>query len=351
VSTTKVNARSDRGQTKIKPWVIGRALISLAILIAILQNVETESVVKLVLSVKMGWLLAAAAVAFLGRIFAAFRWYILLRGRNAHVTFYRVLNIVLISSFFGMLLPGAIGVELLRVYGMSKATADTALALSSVLVERLLAILVLTLFSIGGLYLVTVELPAQLYLAVWTWLLLLLLMIVLLLHSLPRTLIDKLLERPLLSRVRPPFTKLVRALDDYRAQPKLLMISLLAALLAALFRIVPTVLIARSLDINISIVYFAIFLPIVHLVVQIPISLGGLGVRETGFVFFMGLIGVSSENAFTLSIVVYALTLATALPGAWLYARQGLIVSHSQSVSSASMAPKGTEGRPKSEKF
>ncbi len=340
MDTAEISAGSEQGGNQSKLWLIVRTIISLALLIAILQHIEKAPVLQLILSARPGWLLAAAAVAFAGRLFAAFRWYILLRGRNAYVTFFRVTNIVFISSFLGMLLPGAIGVEVLRVYGMSKTTADTALAISSVLVERLLAIFILTLFSIAGLYLVSVELPAQLYYAVWSWLLLLLATITLLLHHRPRALIGKFLKGPFWGRLRPRFNKLVGALDEYRAQPKLLTISLLAAILASLFRIAPTVLIARSLDINISILYFAIFLPIVHLAVQIPISLGGLGVRETGFVFFMGLIGVSSENAFTLSIVVYALTLTTALPGAWLYARKGLSPSGPKTVSSAPFSAK-----------
>lgn len=333
MSTTEISADNGQGRHQNKCWLLVRAIISLALLIAILQHVDTTPVVHLILSAKSGWLLAAAAVAFTGRLFAAFRWYILLRGRNANVTFFRVVRIVFVSSFIGMLLPGAIGVEVLRIYGMSKTTADTALALSSVLVERLLAIFVLTLFSILGLSLVTAELPAQLYFAVWAWLLGLLLVVGMLLHPLPRTLVERFLKGPFGGRVRPRLNKLVGALDEYRAQPKLLMISLLAAILASVFRIAPTILIARALDIDVSILYFAIFLPIVHLAVQIPISLGGLGVRETGFVFFMGLIGVSSENAFTLSIVLYALTLATALPGAWFYARKGLVPSHRQGAS------------------
>jgi uncharacterized membrane protein YbhN (UPF0104 family) len=77
-------------------------------------------------------------------------------------------------------------------------------------------------------------------------------------------------------------------------------------------------------------------LPIIHFVVQVPISLGGLGVRETSFVYFLGLVGVSSEKAFTLSIVAYAVTLITVLPAAWLYARDGLISKSAGPVRSAS---------------
>ncbi|MDJ0857416.1 MAG: lysylphosphatidylglycerol synthase transmembrane domain-containing protein, partial [Desulfobacterales bacterium] len=150
MDTAEISAGSEQGGNQSKLWLIVRTIISLALLIAILQHIEKAPVLQLILSARPGWLLAAAAVAFAGRLFAAFRWYILLRGRNAYVTFFRVTNIVFISSFLGMLLPGAIGVEVLRVYGMSKTTADTALAISSVLVERLLAIFILTLFSIAG---------------------------------------------------------------------------------------------------------------------------------------------------------------------------------------------------------
>ena len=55
-----------------------------------------------------------------------------------------------------------------------------------------------------------------------------------------------------------------------------------------------------------------------------PVSIGGLGVRETAFVWLFGFVGVTETAAFTLSLMVYALSILSALPGGWYYARGGI---------------------------
>ena len=55
--------------------------------------------------------------------------------------------------------------------------------------------------------------------------------------------------------------------------------------------------------------------PPVMLIMTIPISIGGWGVRETAMVTFFGLIGVSGEGAFALSVVFGLTGMAVAIPG------------------------------------
>lgn len=332
---------------RILTWGAIRAVISLGLLLAVLQRIDLKSVMQVARSAEIGWLLCALMLAAAGRLFAAYRWYLLLQGKNSEATFGRVLKLVFISSLLGMFMPGQIGVEALRVYGMSKTTSDSALAVSSVLLERVLAISVLTLLVIVSLWLAPVALPPQVSIAVWIWFLLLTLMIILLMHPAPRSLFERLLKGRFLATMRTRLQNFYRSLDTYKNEPKLLAISLLAAVVSMAFRISPTILIAWALDVDIPLIYFVIFLPIIHFVVQVPISLGGLGVRETSFVYFLGLVGVSSEKAFTLSIVVYAVTLITVLPAAWFYAREGLISKSAGTVRSTSSVKKDRPGATK----
>ena len=341
LSTTLKLSSDDPRRNRTLTWIAIRAIISLGLLFMVLQRIDLGPVVQVARSAEIGWLLSALIVAAAGRLFAAFRWYLLLWGKNPEVTFGRVLKLVFVSSLLGMFMPGAIGVEALRVYGMSKTTSDSALSVSSVLLERVLGIFVLTLLVIIGLMLAPVALPPQVSIAAWIWFLSLIVMIFVLMHSAPRALVERLLTDRLFGSARIRLQKFYRALDVYKNQPKLLALSLLAAIGAIVFRITTIVFIARALNIDIPLIYFVIFLPIIHFVAQLPISLGGLGVRETSFVFFFGLVGVLSENAFTLSIVVYAVTLLTILPGAWLYAREGLLPKNSSPATSVASVKKG----------
>jgi len=58
------------------------------------------------------------------------------------------------------------------------------------------------------------------------------------------------------------------------------------------------------------------FTPMVAIAQVLPLSLNGLGIREGAFVLFLGPLGVSTGQAVTVGLIIYALTLAVSLLGA-----------------------------------
>jgi len=57
--------------------------------------------------------------------------------------------------------------------------------------------------------------------------------------------------------------------------------------------------------------------------IVLPISLSGLGVREGGYVYLFAQAGVSAPLALAMSLLFYALNVATGLIGGVLYAFEG----------------------------
>jgi len=60
----------------------------------------------------------------------------------------------------------------------------------------------------------------------------------------------------------------------------------------------------------------AAFLPAVLISQVLPIGISGLGVREGAFVLFLTPLGVPTEQAVALGLLIYALTLIVSLIGA-----------------------------------
>ncbi len=58
-----------------------------------------------------------------------------------------------------------------------------------------------------------------------------------------------------------------------------------------------------------SLLEFLVVVPFVSLIAALPISIGGWGVREGAFVFGLGLLGVSAEAAFMISVEVGVMSL------------------------------------------
>lgn len=66
---------------------------------------------------------------------------------------------------------------------------------------------------------------------------------------------------------------------------------------------------AVFLDIQVSFIAIVVSVSMMWLVTSLPVSIGGFGIREISLVFFLGLYGIESEQAVSLSIVKYITTL------------------------------------------
>ena len=58
-----------------------------------------------------------------------------------------------------------------------------------------------------------------------------------------------------------------------------------------------------------------VFHPAVSVITAIPISVAGLGIREGGYVFFLGLIGIREPAALAFGLVWFTIMALGALPG------------------------------------
>lgn len=64
---------------------------------------------------------------------------------------------------------------------------------------------------------------------------------------------------------------------------------------------------AYGLDINL--VYYFIFMPMILVLLFLPISFNGVGVREVAFITFFGLVGVTKEQGFLIALTPYLMLL------------------------------------------
>ena len=305
---------------RIPSWI--RALVSITLLGLLFGYLDFGRLLQILRGAQPALIGGLFVLLLLERVFSAYRWYVLLQGKAPAIAFRSVLGLTFISFFLGTFMPGA-AAQLLRIYVMSRAISDLALAFSSVLVERLLAVFALFLLVSLGLLIAPPELPATLaYLAwlglgavifVWLWLML----------PVTRELTSHTLSGRWLLPLRTRLIKVYRHLDDYARQPFLILWAMLLAIAMQCLRVLSAYVGALALGIQVPVVTFAVLVLIVILVALLPISIGGIGVREAAFVFLLGFAGVSEEAAFGLSVLIYVLGLVTILPGALLWARSG----------------------------
>ncbi len=109
-----------------------------------------------------------------------------------------------------------------------------------------------------------------------------------------------------------------------RTVPRVLVIAFLASLLLQINVILFYYFIGVSLDLGVSFLYFAMIVPVALVVLLVPFSINGIGIREGIFVYLLTGLGVENKDAIALSWISFGLMLTQGIIGGIIFALRGL---------------------------
>ena len=264
--------------------------------------------------------LMAAAVGLLlaERILSTSKWLLLIRAKGSRITFWRLLVINYIGGFWGLVLPSSVSADIVRGYYLSKSTANVSLAVTSMVIDRLMGALSLVLLGCISAWMVgdTFGLVHARLIAAGVTVVCALGIALLFhddfIHWVDRRIIQRVADRKIIHQVR----RWIVACLQYRQYPNTLLASFLLTGFVQMLRVLVFYAVAVSFGIRVPVTYYFIFVPLIMLLIMLPISINGIGVREGSFVAFFALVGIPSSEAFIISFAVSVLTtLMTALGG------------------------------------
>jgi uncharacterized protein (TIRG00374 family) len=256
-------------------------------------------------------LLATAA----GIVLSAFRWQAVLAALGLRARVRRLLNHYLAGLFVGNFLPSTIGGDVLRVARQSADNGDRPSTFASVVLERLTGWLVLPLITLTAFVINPGlrELGNATLLAFALSVVTLVLLCALLFAAAHPRVGGRLAESDGWQR----FIGAVHlGLDRFRRHPGAVANVLLVGFAYQLAVVLSAYLAARALGIDVGPTAILAFMPAVAIAQVLPISLGGLGVREGAFVLFLHPLGVQRGEAIALGLLFYGMNLAVSLIGA-----------------------------------
>jgi glycosyltransferase 2 family protein len=265
------------------------------------------------------WLAGGLGFTALGIVLSAVRWQRVLVAMDQETRLGPLVNAALASQFVSNFLPSTIGGDALRVTRLSSSrregTPSAPAAFASVVLDRMSGWLILPLLCLGGLLIN----PSLLHLGessraavVLSVVTLLALAVVVTVAASPR-LGGRLAARSNWLR----FMGAVHlGLDRIRRHPSAAAQVVGASLIYQLAIVAAGVLAARALGIGIGPTALLAFVPAVAIVQVMPVTIGGLGLREAAFYVFLKPLGVSSHQAIALGLVMYGMHLLTSLLGA-----------------------------------
>ena len=237
-----------------------------------------------------GWLSYSAV-----EVIATVRWQILLRIQGITLRWSRTFAIVMIGLFFNMFLPGLVGGDAMRLYFVFKcAPRQKTRATLSVAMDRILgmlSILFLAGLSVASRFRWLSRSGATLHIVYFVLGLLGVgcLCVLLLFGAVHFGLLRKLPKR---TPFRPVIIESGKALQLYGAHLGVMSIAFAITVVAHIVLYLSFYCAAESLHgtrtASLSVIDFLSIMPLVNTVTALPISFGGVGVRETLFQELLG---------------------------------------------------------------
>jgi uncharacterized membrane protein YbhN (UPF0104 family) len=298
-----------------------RVLISVGALGFLLWQIGLGETLTVLRSADLRLLLTAFALVLVSLVIRAGRWAVLLWALELRVSFKRLVYLYFVGTFFNSFLPSGFGGDVARAIELTQDTPPPA-AVGTVLVDRMTGLLVLLLIGLLALPFSVANLPLWL-----VWLLIavasggLLAGVLILEGRLLRRATAWLPDRLSLAGSG-TLGRIYAAVSGcgWRAIGQALAVSLVFNLINILINY----LCGRAVGIDLSLGYFFVTAPLISISLMIPVSIGGIGVRDWVVVALFDPVGVSSNTAASMSLSLYAVSAAAGLVGGLLYGIQGL---------------------------
>ncbi|KYC44229.1 lysylphosphatidylglycerol synthetase [Scytonema hofmannii PCC 7110] len=302
---------------KIKSVVIIKTLVSIGLLVWVFTRIDFNQAWNQFKHLSLPFIIFALLFYTGCQWLSCWRWLVVLNSSGHSAPMSSLLSSYFAGMFLNIFLPGALGGDAYRVYRVAKHTKDSEVALVSVFLERFTGLAALSALALIGLA------PAFKLVARWDIILLFLICVgslvgAVLLISSPQLLIwaEPWLIKFRLSAIAARFAKIQILLRTFAQHRQALIVSMGLSLLLQLAIVAYHYFIAQQLKIPISYLQLLVFIPIIVVVTLLPISLGGLGLKEGLWVYLFSRVGLTAEQALLLSVTITALSWLLSLPGA-----------------------------------
>lgn len=295
---------------------IFKIVTSLGLVAFLFHKLGIRNVAEQLLSVNLYWLALGILIFSISNIFGSYQWHTLLKIRGIKLPFIKVLYFYYTGLFFNNFLLGYVGGDAVRIYDITKSTGKNSDAFSSVLFDRFIGFCVSSTMALfAALYWMNLFSSGKILISVIIIFLYLLAMLVLFFN---KRLIDKLsafFKFFLPMKVKMKVKEIYMGINEYRHHKLMLIKVIMISLLVQGMRIFVHYFSARAIGVCINPIYFIIFVPIIALLSSLPISIGGIGVRESSGVALFSSIWSIQTDIVAFEFLAYIIGIIGTLPG------------------------------------
>jgi uncharacterized protein (TIRG00374 family) len=288
----------------------------------ILTQVRIPDILRELRDMDLAWIAASFSLHALGVWISAVRWQILIRAQGDRVPLSFLAKSYLVATFFNNFLPTRFGGDIVRIWDGSRYSRSLMKSSAVVLVERLTGVVVLLVFALTA-SLIRLDMARAfpvIWLAIGLALLGLLLILGFVFTPLWQILGGRLPETGRVGKIKHKIQQFRETLLAYRSHKRALGKAMFWAFALQVNVIVHYWLAGKGFHLEVPLLDYFIFIPVILLVLTIPITIGGFGVREGLYVQILGYYGILAATAVGFSLIAdTAFMLAIGLIGAVVY--------------------------------
>ena len=293
-----------------------RILISLGLLAYLFYLADVHLILETVSNIGFTDI-SLASLAFIISIFAfAWRWKIINKAFGIFSGYSSLLVFYSIGLFFNNFLPTSIGGDLSRAYYLARKSGNKSASVGTVFLERILGLLATMTLALVAFFWLFDELrsPLLILFSILFSAALFLFMVIILSRRLYKQ-INRLLGKLKLFDLGRRINDVLDTLHFFHNHKKVLLGAYFISLFSQFMVVLMNYVFAKALSLNtISFEYLVLVVPVTFVMSLLP-SINGLGVRESGYVFFFGLKGVAAASAITVSLLVIVVPMLWSLIG------------------------------------
>lgn len=299
-----------------------RILVAVVLTAYVLWRADPGQVARHAADLDWRWAAAAVALVLVDRALMAYRWMVLLRALTpgSRPPFSEVLRIFFVSTFVGSFLPSVAG-DVYRAYSLSRLDVSGVESAASVVMDRALGVLSMVIVAVVALAFAhemlalpgvgaTVGLSALgcaigaagIYSE----------RVAALAHRMTAHLPGR--------KARHLAAGLIDSVRRYSRHHGEVTTVLVSSIAVQGLRVLQAYCLGAALGMTVPLWTYFVFIPLIIILMQVPITVSGLGISQAMFDLLFTRVGVSSAEAVALSILFVALAFIGNLPGAVLYA-------------------------------
>ena len=312
-------------------WLItaAKVTVSVAAICFLLRGFDFAKVMGVVRRAELGYLFLGVALAPLVPLCLSARFVAVLRKAGIKASFGKVVKITWIGQFWNFFLPGSAGGDLYRLAYVWRLNAgDRSQGFFAVFSDRVIATFLLLPFALFGFAILAPAGMPGLQRPAWFGYAVRAVALVFVVLIIGGMIFRRAISGALQSRWQAVVGKFRNASVYFKPDRNLTLV-IFWALVGHLINFAVFFCFCRALGLKISIQEVVLMLPPIIIMLMLPISINGHGVREFLFMFFFGAIGVGKpaagstemlETVLALSLIGLSVDLICNLPGGIMFA-------------------------------